>query len=129
MNFEVKYFVNEEKKIVVAKMVHCYSGLACDMCKKGYPTIPDFTIPDSFVGKAKCSPEDTFDVETGKKIAFKRAYKKYVAAKKKVLTAFAEENRKSFDDFFKTVGELVAQYDRADTRRTEEIKELIGNAE
>lgn len=125
MNFDVQYFVNEEKKVVVAKMVGCSGGLACDMCRKGFPPIPNFEINDTFIGKAKCSPDDTFDVETGKKIAFKRAYKKYVAAKKKALVAFVEENKKVTEEFLKATDKLVDSYDRADARRSEEINNLI----
>ena len=123
--FDVDYYVNKEKKVVVAKMTGCSNGLACDMCRKGYPSIPAFEIANAFIGKAKCSPDDTFDEETGKKIAFKRAYKKYVMAKKKAVAAFLAENNKLVDEFNDTVKNLMDSYDRADTHRTEEIKALI----
>ena len=123
--FDVDYYVNKEKKVVVAKMTGCGNGLACDMCRKGYPPIPDFEIANAFIGKAKCSPDDTFDEETGKKIAFKRAYKKYVMAKKKAVAAFLAENNKLVDEFNDTVKNLMDSYDRADAHRTEEIKALI----
>ena len=123
--FDVDYYVNKEKKVVVAKMTGCSNGLACDMCRKGYPPIPAFEIANAFIGKAKCSPDDTFDEETGKKIAFKRAYKKYVMAKKKAVAAFLAENNKLADEFNDTVKKLMDSYDRADAHRTEEIKALI----
>ena len=123
--FDVDYSINQEKKVVVAKMTGCFNGLACDMCRKGYLPIPSFEIADAFIGKAKCSPDDTFDEETGKKIAFKRAYKKYVMAKKKAVAAFLAENNKLVDEFNDTVKNLMDSYDRADTHRTEEIKALI----
>ena len=31
--FDVDYYVNKEKKVVVAKMTGCGNGLACDMCR------------------------------------------------------------------------------------------------
>lgn len=123
--FDVDYYVNKEKKVVVAKMTGCFNGLACDMCRKGYPPIPAFEIANAFIGKAKCSPDDTFDEETGKKIAFKRAYKKYVMAKKKAVAAFLTENNKLVDELNDTVKNLIDSYDRADAHRTEEIKALI----
>ena len=123
--FDVDYYVNKEKKVVVAKMTGCDNGLAYDMCRKGYPPIPDFKIANTFIGKAKCSPDDTFDEETGKKIAFKRAYKKYVMAKKKAVAAFLAENNKLVDELNDTVKNLMDSYDRADAHRTEEIKALI----
>ena len=123
--FDVDYYVNKEKKVVVAKMTGCGNGLAYDMCRKGYPPISAFEIANAFIGKAKCSPDDTFDEETGKKIAFKRAYKKYVMAKKKAVAAFLTENNKLVDEFNDTVKNLMDSYDRADAHRTEEIKPLL----
>lgn len=38
-----------------------------------------------YVGKAKCSPEDEFDYEFGKKLAYNRALNKWFTAKKKFL--------------------------------------------
>ena len=122
---DVAYYVNKAKKVVVAKMTGCATGLACDMCRKGYPSIPAFELANAFIGKAKCSPDDTFDEETGKKIAFKRAYKKYVMAKKKAVAAFLAENNKLVDELNDTVKNLMDSYDRADAHRTEEIKALI----
>ena len=123
--FDVDYYVNKEKKVVVAKMTGCFNGLVCDMCRKGYLPIPSFEIADAFIGKAKCSPDDTFDEEIGKKIAFKRAYKKYVMAKKKAITAFLVENNKLVNELNDTIQNLIDSYDRADAHRTEEIKALI----
>jgi len=56
---ETKYFVNPEKKTVV-----CIITVQDDYFREIH----------CFEGKAKCSPEDTFDEETGRKIAQKRAY-------------------------------------------------------
>ena len=123
--FDVDYYVNKEKKVVVAKMTGCASELAYDMCRKGYQPVSSFEIADAFIGKAKCSPDDTFDEEIGKKIAFKRAYKKYVMAKKKAVAAFLAENNKLVDELNDTVKNLMDSYDRADAHRTEEIKALI----
>ena len=123
--FDVDYYVNKEKKVVVAKMTGCFNELACDMCRKGYPPIPAFEIANAFIGKAKCSPDDTFDEEIGKKIAFKRAYKKYVMAKKKAVAAFLADTNKLVDELNDTVKNLMDSYDRADAHRTEEIKALI----
>ena len=53
-----KFFVNEDKKAVVC--------LITITRHKGLPN-------QTFIGKAKCSPSDTFDVEKGKDIAYVRA--------------------------------------------------------
>ena len=125
--FDVEYFVNEEKKVVVAKITNCYGDLCCDMCKVGFPPHSDFEIQDSFVGKAKCSPDDTFDVEKGKKIAFKRAYMKYTAVKMKTISNFMKGYRKAYEELELTTKKLIARYDSAIDNRATEIKAIIAN--
>lgn len=65
----IEYFVNEEKRTVVAK-------------------ITDVVIGDAYVtvtGKSKCHPEDEWDVKKGTKLARIRAIKKFNSSKMRVL--------------------------------------------
>lgn len=55
---------------------------------------PKLRMPHSFMGKAVCAPEDEWDVELGKKIAFSRA------------------KDKCYKSFFKRANLLVQTYDR-----------------
>lgn len=122
MNFVEDYYVNEEKGVVVCKLTDCWNGLVCDMCRKGWPVHPDFELRNEFVGKAKCSADDTFDVEKGKKIAFKRAYAKFVAAKAKALRSFQEENNRIHDELNNTIDKLLKTYDVTVERKETEIQ-------
>lgn len=108
----IKYFVNEEKKTVVAKFentsVLTDNGvwekyIANHICKtisktKGgidlylsdrniyYKFIEDaIKQNDSCYGIAKCAGTDTFDVEKGKDIAKKRLLKKYYSTQERAL--------------------------------------------
>ena len=56
-----------------------------------------FFLNDSYVGKAKCSEDDTFDVEFGKKLAYQRAVAKLNTAKVKTLKRFEKEQVKYFN--------------------------------
>lgn len=125
-NFNVDYYINEEKKVIVAKLTCCDGGLVCDMCKAGYEPIPPFFIKDEFVGKAKCSDEDTFDVEIGKKIAFKRAFVKYTETKKKALVEFIEDFNKAHKAINEDVNKIIANYEHKISNRQSEIDKLIG---
>ena len=93
----VTYYINEEAGVVVAKINaekyepfnvaesvidkirradehnSPYEVFACGGFKK-------LMLDKAYVGVAKCSPEDKFDLETGKKIALARAQVKYHAA-------------------------------------------------
>lgn len=69
---EIKYYSNLEKGCVVCKI----------KCREG-----------SFNGKAKCHPEDSFNIKTGEQIAYKKALiklKKY--DKKELMTLLHEAN-------------------------------------
>lgn len=70
----VKTYIDEDKKVVVTKIK------VRDFC------FDDFFMEErNYTGKAKCSPEDIFDVELGKKISLTRAWLKYDTARLKEL--------------------------------------------
>ena len=108
----IKYFVNKEKKTVVAKFENTSvltdkgvweKYIANHICKtisktKGgfYLYLTDKNIyykfiedaikqNDSCYGIAKCADTDTFDVEKGKEIAKKRLLKKYYNTQERAL--------------------------------------------
>ena len=108
----IKYFVNKEKKTVVAKFENTFvltdkgvwgKYIANHICKtisktKGgndlylndkniyYKFIEDaIKQNDSCCGIAKCADTDTFDVEKGKEIAKKRLLKKYYRTQERAL--------------------------------------------
>jgi hypothetical protein len=124
--FDVQYFIDEEKKVVVAKIIGTALDVSCDLCKLGYHEVPT-VIEDSYVGKAKCCPEDTFDVEVGKKIAFKRAFAKYTKAKHRELSKFRNWLVKNNDAFINTIDKLLMKYDATEKRRYTEVEYLINN--
>ena len=108
----IKYFVNEEKRTVVAKFENTFvltdngvweKYIANHICKiisktkSGndlylndkniyYKFIEDaIKQNDSCYGIAKCADTDTFDVEKGKEIAKKRLLKKYYSTQERAL--------------------------------------------
>lgn len=122
--FDVQYFVNEEKRIVVAKISGAANELCCDLCKKGIEGVPVFT-QDKFVGKAKCSPDDAFDIEKGKKIAFKRAYYKYVKAKHAEINRFADWVEQRDREVIETLHKMSVKFEQSMERRLKEIEGII----
>ena len=106
----IKYFVNKEKKTVVAKFENtsvlkdegvwekyivnhiCKTisktkgGIDLYLNDKYYKFIEDaIKQNDSCCGIAKCADTDTFDVEKGKEIAKKRLLKKYYSTQERAL--------------------------------------------
>lgn len=53
-------------------------------CKNKIARYADKLTEHRLIGVAKCSPEDEFDLETGKRIARARLFKKYYKNKEKV---------------------------------------------
>lgn len=108
----IKYFVNEEKKTVVAKFENtsvltdkgvwekyivnhicktisktkCGNDLYLNDRNIYYKFIDDaIKQNDSCYGIAKCADTDTFDVEKGKDLAKKRLLKKYYSTQERAL--------------------------------------------
>ena len=108
----IKYFVNKEKKTLVAKFKNTFvltdkgvweKYIANHICKTinktkcgndlylndkniYYKFIEDaIKQNDSYYGIAKCADTDTFDVEKGKDIAKKRLLKKYYSTQERAL--------------------------------------------
>ena len=91
----IKYIINEEKKVVVAKFEKDYKGAKdkyvwkkliaahIDNVLRIIDNVLDET--SSFYSVAKCAPGDTFDVKKGKELAKKRLLKKYYRAQKKIV--------------------------------------------
>jgi len=124
-NLDVRYFVDEEKKIVVCKIECCCHELIIDMARKGWPGDEALLLNHCYTGKAKCSSEDTFDVELGKKIAFKRAIAKLNVAKKRTLTRFISEFAKVQAKLEKDAKALADKYETTATRQEESIAHML----
>ena len=84
---DCRFYVNEEKKMVICVIPntkymvmdfiddHLHWGGDFDFShyNLNYSIREKLEMPESFVGKAKCMPEDEWDEETGKLIAFSKA--------------------------------------------------------
>lgn len=83
----MKFFVNEEKRTVVAIIEYCRDDFRNRISKNPFYNVlyvvEDYKsgewtwMQDSYKGIAKCSPQDEFDVEIGKTIAANRALRRY----------------------------------------------------
>lgn len=123
--FEETYFVDETKKVVVCKISCCCYDLMEDLGRKNWPGDSKLLLNHSYTGKARCSAEDTFDVELGKKIAFKRAVAKLNEAKRKTLTRFTSEFVKIAEDLQKDTKSLTDKYSKTVSRQEESIAHML----
>ena len=75
----------------------------------------------TFVGKAICMEEDTFDVEFGKKLAYDKAMFKLFDAKKR----FFMESIKDLESYIAADKELIADVDKQIAKATERFEKKI----
>lgn len=98
---KVSFFVDKEKNIVICKL-ETQQWVAEDRIMKyaKYAEPRDcswYAIPAVYYGRAKCAPEDTFDVEVGKKIALDKAKAKRRKAINKALELYKQDLLKDIE--------------------------------
>ena len=74
----IKYFINKEERTVVCVLEQCEYDFIDFMSRLDNPLTyapPRFSyrMPSAFHGRARCSEEDTWDEEYGKRLAYHRA--------------------------------------------------------
>ena len=101
----VVYTIDDEKREVVAKIkcdeydpIYLFNSQLYKLiggCGEGIVSEGDFfghcrySISSSYSGKAKCHPDDNFDIDFGKRLALLRAKNKYLSAMtKKIYDTF-----------------------------------------
>ncbi len=81
MPSNIRYQVNPEKRTVACYLTDCENDIFYAFNPKENSVIwdlnVDWKIKDRYVGVAKCSEDDTFDEEFGKKLARNRMLKEY----------------------------------------------------
>lgn len=104
MKKDIEYFVNLEAGVVVCRINNCrdIANLRIHKYSNSEPWEPwNYTLPDSFIGVAKCAPEDEFDEEYGKKLALLRAKQSRGAAINAMIYKYIKSLRDDIDNLSK----------------------------
>lgn len=139
----VTYYINEEAGVVVAK-IECmhrepdeivesisWKLRRSDSRMEGINTYlagdnSRYELRPYYTGVAKCSPDDTFDIEVGKRIALARAQIKYHEALGDILLDIAE----SVSVFVQTIADRASrEYDMVDKYIAGASKTIAGTYE
>ena len=80
-----KFYVDKDARVVVCVIPDTRRGFVDfidPFITKGdfelpYPSSLDYYLPSSIVAKAKCAPEDEWDEEYGRELAYQRAKEKF----------------------------------------------------
>lgn len=144
-NGKITYYVNEEKRVVVAKVSNFHSELfkmlekiapfeksyryLRDSPRSPYYNFCDFLTkevekyPNEYYGIARAHITDEWDVEFGKRLARERVLKKINTVKSNVCS-FILENIMNY--FISTVTERSLLYARKADRSENKINSLMG---
>ena len=84
---KVHFISNPEHKLVVCQLTDCANDFEDFILMKDLPdtyerclfgnTYKQYKMPNKFVGRAVCGPDDVFDEKIGREIAFSRAKANY----------------------------------------------------
>lgn len=101
-NSKIHYVIDKTNKTVIAVMLDAETEVLQEMTHLGLPIKypQNYLLKVCYQGKAKCAPEDMFNIEVGKTIARARLLKKYYKDKERVLADY------SIDEFFATINNL-----------------------
>ena len=134
-NFDVNYIVNEEKGIVVCIISDCECNAIALIDSTTNSMIPGFPMPDTFFmsdkykGIAKCSNEDTFDIEYGKKLAYRKAYLKYATALEKKVRYIAKTHEEYRKEMAVKFDKAVSKVDCLSAKADKAYQKILGEAE
>lgn len=124
--FMTKYIINEEKGIVVCIISDCEEN-AIELIDEqfGYthafnniPIPVKYILNNNYKGVAKCADGDTFDVEYGRKLAYKKAYLKYVTALNKKVNHFV-------NDYKKHTTQMITNLDKITNKTNNRVNKAI----
>ena len=135
-----RFFVDEEKRTVICvientrNLVRDFFDLSWwngDVNPSAHVMISPrarldryMTLPDRFVGKAVCAPEDEWNEEVGRLIAFDRAKEKLATSFFKRAQEYVTEIDAAFNDMVTRVNEYGARLSRGADKRLEHIKRI-----
>lgn len=137
---DCKFFVDEEKRTVVCKIENT-SNLVFEFFNidkitwdndanrlvniyPNYRLEKKLVLPDCFIGKAVCAPEDEWNEEVGRLIAFNRAKMKLNTSFFKRAQEYVTEIDAAFNDMVTRVNEYGARLSRGADKRLEHIKRI-----
>ena len=130
---DVKYFVNEEKRTVVAVLegTEClftdfmYENDGPLPCRDYYELDDRYSLPNRFLGIAKCSVNDEWNEQLGKLIAFDRLKEKVNNSFIKCANKYVEDIDNNINTFCHNTKAYLDKLASNSNRRRDVINQLI----
>lgn len=134
---DVTYIVNHEQKKVIA-FIESTADMFTDFLEENFPDIHIWSssnfhsklgMPNKFVGIATCGPDDVWDEDVGKLIAFDRMKDNLNKSFFKRANTFVAEMEKRLDAFCEVVNLYGERLEHNTVRRKELIESILDEAE
>lgn len=135
---DVTYVVRPEQKKVIA-YIEGTQWMFTDFVNENYPSAPIFwcdepleeklKMPNKFIGVATCGPDDVWDENIGRLIAFDRMKDNLNKSFFKRANTFVAEMEKRLDIFCDRVNGYGVKLEANMNRRKEIIKKILGEEE
>lgn len=135
---DVTYVVRPEQKKVIA-YIEGTQWMFTDFVNENYPSAPIFwcdepleeklKMPNKFIGVATCGPDDVWDENIGRLIAFDRMKDNLNKSFFKRANTFVAEMEKRLDIFCDRVNGYGVKLETNMNRRKEIIKKILGEEE
>lgn len=110
---EIVHYIDESKGIVVAVAKHCSTIVLEEIASHpmvGSVLYQRYLIQDTYRAVARCAGGDTFDVDTGIKIADKKLHAKLDRIMAKKLMLFSDDQCKVAEDFSNSADKYLTLY-------------------
>ena len=91
-----------------------------------YPAARKLLMPNSFMGKAVCAPEDEWNEEVGRKIAYSRAKHKLYMSFFKRANLYVQTIDRRLNDIMNQFNEMGEALSENQDRLEEELKPYLG---
>ena len=100
---KIIYKINKEKRVIVCTVTDCTHIATGRIYKYAKHYMYEYAdiIKDKYVGVAKCSPEDEWDEEKGKRLALIRAKRKRSKDINRVITRAIQIMKREIEDLEK----------------------------
>ena len=135
---DVTYVVRPEQKKVIA-YIEGTQWMFTDFVNENYPSAPIFwcdepleeklKMPNKFIGVATCGPDDVWDENVGRLIAFDRMKDNLNKSFFKRANTFVAEMEKRLDIFCDRVNGYGMKLETNMNRRKEIINKILGEEE
>lgn len=139
---DCKFYVDEENRTVVCVIPRTramvlrfisenfgFSDIDIANCPYGTKFLDSLELPESFKGKAVCSPDDEWDVETGMLIAFARAKNKLYTSFFKRANLFVQAIDRRLGDIIDTFNSMGLVLEDKKEGLEQQIAERLGEDE